>query len=1284
MIHRLISMFKLDLFGDEYSAFFPLHSSLKLLVFTVLTFVLFYIVNFILWRRYDKHVYKHQSFEMILIPCRQNMYSKMFRVTLNLLTGLHLILVPLITFDSVSAPESYSIKFWKKKAEVFLIEYTIALVICLGRRLFSKRAKLTLVIPSNLFDCNFVCIWLRDNNNSNVNDQSKTIPKDKDVRCSSLNKRFLSMYKRFLEFLDGEMSGYSYFGCKVNFDESSEIRYFVAGSTRFVFSVETGTFLPQIQSNRVPVSQIESALASGGHSEASAISYSSVFGKNELPFETEPIRSILKRIFFCPTFIFQYLMLSTTFFLRFFTWSCCWSALILYTNLFSFFKEILRNRKLLKETQALNNTPIMVRRANTVKSIKASDIVLFDIVLSEVGDVAPCDMILMDKLVLVDESSLTGEATPVLKKPLDLSMLSSYQILSTSDKALKESLIYAGCKIVKVFSRDDSTNFLTSIVLNTGVFTFKSRILQTTYQSVISDDFHNDIPLLWMITLSLASVIITIQCIISPFNIGSVFFILGTLMQLLPIWAPAFVQSCINTSVSRLRSNFSVESSFPRRILFASKLDTLFFDKTGTLTMNEYVLDRIEKLNTELLSNRGFFTGNEGHFGRVIKGMKGEKIDILKMAISTCHSLSLGSDGVNVEYYGDSIEKEMLRFAKSDIYEMPSPNCRSLKRFVFEKENGISDRDAYCGISSMDLEKRLNRGCEVLRIFDFSGISRSMSVIVRCNVSNRVFLFTKGASESILKSSVESQETEDIEYKTSEQSSTGSYVLLIAYRELESDPESVKGYRKLTESSRFDLEVNLVPIGILCFSNCIRREAPLVIREIKDLGIRPIILTGDNSDCALSVAKQVGVINKGLKVPGVDSNSCGQFKVDVHGNKMAVLCYVVSGELVFLNEFREELSLEQVFQFLGHIKLVVTYESYELMSKITPSSIQQLSGSSTKSVTNMTSLLDLLLDSISVISRANHINKQSIVRQFIREGKIVGMVGDGSNDVAAIKESNLGIFVNRCGNLNSDFSLDKGDLAGITSIIQEGCGCAANSRSLYLFMIMYGFTIVICKNILLYTGQATIPTMGYFYYSILVNFPSVWGIKRSRPAKKIKKYPVDSRLVSKSSVLTIVCFSLIVGVNLGLLFFSLSNKSWFISSYLKNMGIPIYVSARQDGFESSTTLIWMCSLHSHMALIFGLGGDHREPFYKNKVLLVTWVLAQLGLTFLIFSDPSLFTCFFKVNCQDSMTPGTLFNMSVPKFSGNNIFPFSWKIELVGWIAASFLLCIYSYRKINSS
>ncbi|KAF7456328.1 E1-E2 ATPase family protein [Cryptosporidium felis] len=1267
---------------------FPIQVCIRFLSLTILVFLFLYVVNSVIWRRYDRNICRHQNLETILIPCNRNVYYRLFRYTIDSITAIHFILVPLITYDALCAEESKSIEFWKKRAEVFLIEYFVTLVICIGRRLLAKRIELAFVFPSNIFDCNHVCVWIKSG--PDAGESSKDFSERKPF-----DKKVVEIYRKVISFFDVEIKGFNYFFTKVIVDDASGIRYFIAGSTRYVFSEEKGAFLPQLQSTNVAVSQLKEILCNGGHSETSATTYLSVFGRNEFPFRTKPGIHIFKHIFFSPTFIIQYLMLSTTFFLRFLTWSICWSILILYTNLFCFFREILRNRKVAAEASMVNNRPVNVERGGRTRSVKASEVVLFDIVLLGSGDTAPCDMILVDHLVLVDESGLTGEATPVLKKPFDFSSFSNSQIISTGDRILQDSIIYSGCRIVKVFGNEINSE-ITSIALNTGVFTFKSRILDTASKvDDIPDDFHEDIPLLWLITLTIALIIIVIQCYISTFNIGSMFFILGTLMQLLPIWAPAFVQSCINTSASRLKKQFMIESSFPKRILFASKLNLLFLDKTGTLTQNCHILDRVENINTDLIQERGFLTGFNGNtngaennpISEEFTADKHGKIDILKMAISTCHSLYFDPDKRG-EYFGDAIEKEMLRFTRSEVIEIPSSYGKSPKRFVVKRETepiNVSNKPCIEGC----LEDRLSKGYEVLKLFDFNSFSRTMSVIAKCNTSNRVFLFVKGATESVLKSSVHQEIFLEIESRTCELSSIGSYVLLIAYRELRSDPESLSLYLSAKEEHRGALETELTPIGILSFSNSIRSEAPGVISSIKELGIRAVILTGDNSDCALSVATRVGIINKGTKAPVEDFGRHDNYiSVNVPADERAILCCVVADKLVFLNESRNEVSIQDIFESLDKTKLVVTYEAFEMMRTIDLNGRFGLDGGdsacSKDKLVNKFTLQELLKNNISAISRANHVNKQSVVRQFMDEGNIVGMVGDGSNDVAAIKESNVGIFTNKNGNLNSHFSLNHGDLNGVFRIIQEGCGCAANSKSLYLFMIMYGFTLVICKNILLYTGQATIPTMGYFYYSILINFPSVWGIKQGRPAKKIKSFPVDSGLVTRNSILTVMYFVLVVGINLGFVMFFLSKKPWFISSYNKNTLIPIYLFARQDGFESSTTFIWMCSLHSHMALIFGFGGCHREPFYMNKWLLGTWVFSQLGLVYLVFSDPSIVTCFFKINCDESMTPGEFLGMNVPKFTGNNVFPFSWKLELLGWIISSFILCIFIHNRINNA
>jgi H+-transporting ATPase len=64
----------------------------------------------------------------------------------------------------------------------------------------------------------------------------------------------------------------------------------------------------------------------------------------------------------------------------------------------------------------------------------------------------------------------------------------------------------------------------------------------------------------------------------------------------------------------------------------------------------------------------------------------------------------------------------------------------------------------------------------------------------------------------------------------------------------------MKGYRTLgvAVSEKSDFE-NIQFIGIITFADPIRNDSKHMIEEVKDLGIKPIMLTGDS----LSIAKQI-------------------------------------------------------------------------------------------------------------------------------------------------------------------------------------------------------------------------------------------------------------------------------------------------------------------------------------------------------------------------------------------------------------------------------------------
>ena len=73
---------------------------------------------------------------------------------------------------------------------------------------------------------------------------------------------------------------------------------------------------------------------------------------------------------------------------------------------------------------------------------------------------------------------------------------------------------------------------------------------------------------------------------------------------------------------------------------------------------------------------------------------------------------------------------------------------------------------------------------------------------------------------------------------------------------------------KLSNLNDYDkFETGGTFLGVLCIKDPVRPEVPQAIKDCKTAGIRVIMITGDSKDTAVSIAKEVGILE-----PGVDAN----------------------------------------------------------------------------------------------------------------------------------------------------------------------------------------------------------------------------------------------------------------------------------------------------------------------------------------------------------------------------------------------------------------------------
>lgn len=208
-----------------------------------------------------------------------------------------------------------------------------------------------------------------------------------------------------------------------------------------------------------------------------------------------------------------------------------------------------------------------------------------------------------------------------------------------------------------------------------------------------------------------------------------------------------------------------------------------------------------------------------------------------------------------VEHYGNKelIARAMCLCNDATLYKdneaKGEPTESALVNFAFK-----------CGIDKNKLEKDMPRVSEV----PFDSKRKMMSTVHSLKNGVKSFVqYTKGAPDEILKKCTHYLSNGKMEPMTSTKMSeilrqNKSYadkalrVLGCAYKYLDEKPS------KATADS---LEKDLIFVGLVGMIDPIRPEVLDSIKECRDAGIKPIMITGDHKDTAVAIAKELGIIN---------------------------------------------------------------------------------------------------------------------------------------------------------------------------------------------------------------------------------------------------------------------------------------------------------------------------------------------------------------------------------------------------------------------------------------
>lgn len=220
-------------------------------------------------------------------------------------------------------------------------------------------------------------------------------------------------------------------------------------------------------------------------------------------------------------------------------------------------------------------------------------------------------------------------------------------------------------------------------------------------------------------------------------------------------------------------------------------------DKTGTLTLNKMTVQEIYKIPN--VDSKSIFLQNS----------------FLLDAMALNNDVSKEKHG---KWLGDSTEVALAQYAFDK----------------FKKKT--------------DLEKIFPRVAEL----PFDSSRKCMTTIHQ--TENGFIAITKGAVEILMDKLNKNKKTiiPELELKSNEMAEKGYRVIGYAIKEMETLPEL----------ENFDaIESGLTLIGFVGIIDPPREEAKKAVAECKQAGTIPVMITGDHKLTAISIAKQLGIIN---------------------------------------------------------------------------------------------------------------------------------------------------------------------------------------------------------------------------------------------------------------------------------------------------------------------------------------------------------------------------------------------------------------------------------------
>ncbi|KAB1283182.1 putative cation-transporting ATPase 13A5 [Camelus dromedarius] len=155
----------------------------------------------------------------------------------------------------------------------------------------------------------------------------------------------------------------------------------------------------------------------------------------------------------------------------------------------------------------------------------------------------------------------------------------------------------------------------------------------------------------------------------------------------------------------------------------------------------------------------------------------------------------------------------------------------------------------------------------VLRQFPFSSSLQRMSVVAQLAGDSHFHVYMKGAPEMLARFCRPETVPKNFSQELRNYTMQGFRVIALAHKNLKMQKLS-----EVESLAREKVESELTFLGLLIMENRLKKETKPVLKELREARIRTVMITGDNLQTAITVAKNSEMIPRGSQVILVEAN----------------------------------------------------------------------------------------------------------------------------------------------------------------------------------------------------------------------------------------------------------------------------------------------------------------------------------------------------------------------------------------------------------------------------